>query len=78
MTAIKSRTREARILIHLLKTQPKEFTAADVAKDLNLTARTVGALLQNVPGVTIKNRRRYAHTESGNRYTFEAVVGIEA
>ena len=69
-----SRTIPARILIHLQKKQPKVFTAADIAKDLNLTARSVGAHLQDIPGVTIKDRRKYAHTESGNRYTFEEVT----
>ena len=66
------RSPPARILIYLMKTRPAEFTAADIAKDLDMTAREVGGLLQRIPGVTIDARRRFAHTESGNRYTFDA------
>jgi predicted transcriptional regulator len=57
-----------RILNYLHKEKPVEFTAADIAKDLNLTARAVGSHLKQMDEVQIKNRRKYAHTESGNRY----------
>lgn len=62
-----------RILSHLKKTKPRDFTSADIAKSLNLTARNVAAYLKDTPGVEIKNRRKYAHTESGNRYRFVEV-----
>jgi DNA-binding MarR family transcriptional regulator len=58
-----------RILKYLLKKNPSEFTAADIAKELNLTSRAVGYHLRQIEEVQIKNRRKYAHTESGNRYS---------
>jgi len=66
---------KARIYNHLRRVKPKEFTAADLAKVLDLTTRSVAAFLKDIPGVRIKCRRKYAHTESGNRYTFYEVKG---
>ena len=57
-----------RILKYILKKKPVDFTAADIAKKLNLTARDVAGYLKYIPEVEVKNRRRYSHSESGNRY----------
>lgn len=67
-------TNEARILSLLKKKNPQDFTAADIAKDLNLTSRMVAGFLKDIPGVEIKDRRKFAHTESGNHYRFVEVV----
>ena len=61
---------ESRIHNLLCREKPGDFTAADIAKKLDLTARSVAAYLKVIPGVRIKNRRKYAHTESRNRYAF--------
>jgi Fic family protein len=57
-----------RIRNHLLKSNPAEFTAADIAKTLNLSTHCVAAHLRDIPEVRIKQQRRHARIESGILY----------
>jgi hypothetical protein len=66
---------EGRIIRYLRRVKPKEFTAADIAKKLDLTTRSVAAILKFIPEVRVKSRRQKARTESGNRYSFHKLKG---
>ncbi len=59
-----------RILKHLQKKKPESFTAADLAKDLNLIPRSVGGILEDMPQIIViendtpgKNCNRYRLAE---------------
>lgn len=60
-----------RISHHLKKAYPKELTAADIGKALNISPSTVASHLKWIPGVSMTHRRKFAHRESGNVYQFD-------
>lgn len=57
----------ARFRDYILKTQPSNFTAADIAKRLDLSTKCVAAHLRDIPEVKIKQHRKRA-SESGILY----------
>jgi hypothetical protein len=58
----------ARIRDYILKNQLSDFTAADIAKSLDLTTHCIAAHLRDIPKVKIKRHRRRARIESGILY----------